>query len=67
MFFAGWQEGSHPAFSIVPGLLRNGIYALRLALGLLLLVASLDWLQDAFTLFREIDAADPHGLQAVAR
>ncbi len=57
MFFAGWREGIDPAFSIVPGLLRNGIYALRLLLGIFLLVASLAWFRDAFTLFAEIDAS----------
>lgn len=47
MFFAGWREGSDPAFTIVPGRLRNGLYALRLMLGVLMLAASVDWLVDA--------------------
>ncbi len=55
MFFAGWREGSNPAFALAPGLLRNSIYTLRLGLGLLILAASLDWFKDAFALFREID------------
>jgi len=54
MFFAGWREGSDPAFSIVPGTLRNSIYALRLLLGILILLASLDWFVDAFKLLKEI-------------
>jgi cytochrome c oxidase cbb3-type subunit I len=54
MFFAGWREGSDPAFSIVPGVLRNTIYALRLLLGTLILLASLDWFVDAFRLLKEI-------------
>ncbi|HEY6763695.1 MAG TPA: hypothetical protein VI386_02910 [Candidatus Sulfotelmatobacter sp.] len=54
MFFAGWREGSDPAFSIVPGVLRNTIYALRLLLGTLILLASLDWFVDVFRLLKEI-------------
>ncbi len=67
MFFAGWHEGSDPAFSFVPGPLRNSIYALRLGLGILILAASLDWFRDAFTLFGEIDAARSQELEAVSR
>ncbi len=67
MFLAGWKEGSNPAFSIVPGILRNGIYALRLGLGTLILVASLDWFRDAFTLFGDLDALESQQLQAVSR
>jgi cytochrome c oxidase cbb3-type subunit I len=54
MFYAGWREGSDPAFSIVPGVLRNTIYVLRLFLGMLILLASLDWFIDAFSLLKEI-------------
>ena len=50
MFLAGWQEGANPSFSMTPGPLRNGIYALRLVLGVLILIASADWLRDALTL-----------------
>ncbi len=67
MFFAGWREGSDPSFSIVPGVLRNSIYTIRLLLGVLILVASLDWFRDAFILFREIDAAPPQNLTAVSQ
>ena len=67
MFFAGWREGSDPAFSIVPGLLRNSIYALRLLLGLLILLASLDWFRDTFALFGEIDASVSQQLEPVSR
>ena len=56
MFYAGWREGGDPAFALVPGTARNLIYAVRLALGFLIFLASLDWFIDAFTLFREIDA-----------
>ena len=67
MFFAGWREGSDPAFSIVPGILRNSIYALRLMLGILILLASLDWFRGAFTLLHEIDASETLPHEAVSR
>ena len=54
MFYAGWREGSDPAFSIIPGLVRNGIYTVRLLLGLLLFAASMDWFVDSFTLHKEL-------------
>jgi cytochrome c oxidase cbb3-type subunit 1 len=50
MFIAGWQEGANPAFSMVPGPLRNTIYDLRLILGILIFIASADWLLDALRL-----------------
>jgi cytochrome c oxidase cbb3-type subunit I len=53
MFVAGWQEGSHPAFSMVPGAMRNAVYWLRLILGMLMLIASTDWLLGASKLLRE--------------
>jgi cytochrome c oxidase cbb3-type subunit 1 len=56
MFFAGWREGADPTFSLVPGALRNGIYALRLLLGTLILLASLDWFVDASKLLGEAPA-----------
>ncbi len=67
MFLAGWREGSAPSFSIVPGVLRNGIYALRLSLGILILIASLDWFRDAFTLFAEIDGSTSWQSKAAIR
>jgi len=67
MFFAGWKEGSDPSFAIVPGVLRNIIYALRLLLGVLILIASLDWFRDAFTLFGEIDSSDSQQIPEVSR
>jgi cytochrome c oxidase cbb3-type subunit 1 len=67
MFFAGYIEGFHPAFAIVPGALRNSIYILRLLLGILLFVASADWLIDANAALREtspyIATPQPHTLQ----
>lgn len=53
MTIAGWREGFDPAFTIVPGLARNCIYALRLLSGVLMLIASIDWLVDASTLLLE--------------
>ena len=53
MTIAGWREGFDPAFTIVPGIARNCIYALRLLTGVLMLIASFDWLLDASTLLRE--------------
>lgn len=67
MFFAGWREGADPSFSIVPGMLRNSIYALRLVLGLFILIASVDWFRGAFRLPAEIDAAPPQHLKPVNR
>jgi len=53
MFFAGWREGLDAVFSIVPGTLRNSIYAARLLLGVLIFLASLDWFIDSSKLLRE--------------
>jgi cytochrome c oxidase cbb3-type subunit 1 len=60
MFLAGWLEGSTPAFAMVPGVLRNSIYAARLCLGILILCASAVWFRDTLTLFLEIDKAELH-------
>lgn len=54
IFYAGWLEGFNPAFSMVPGLLRNTLYSVRLLLGVLVLLASLDWFIGAVSLLREI-------------
>jgi cytochrome c oxidase cbb3-type subunit 1 len=53
MTVAGWREGFDPTFTIVPGTARNVLYALRLVTGVLMLIASLDWLVDASALLRE--------------
>jgi cytochrome c oxidase cbb3-type subunit 1 len=53
MTIAGWREGFDPTFTIVPGLARNCIYALRLLSGVLMLIASIDWFLDASTLLLE--------------
>lgn len=50
---AGWHEGFDPTFTIVPGMARNTLYALRLLTGVLMLIAGVDWLIDATTLLRE--------------
>lgn len=44
MFYAGWIEGADPAFTIVPGPLRNAIYWLRLFTGIAMTAASINWL-----------------------
>ena len=53
MVVAGWHEGFDPTFTIIPGVMRNMIYVLRLVVGAVMLAASLDWLIDATTLLRE--------------
>ena len=53
MTAAGWREGFDPAFTIVPGMARNTLYILRLVTGILMFLASLDWLVDASRLVRE--------------
>ena len=53
MTVAGWREGFDPTFTIVPGIARNVIYALRLVTGILMLLASIDWFRDASTLLLE--------------
>ena len=49
---AGWREGSDPAFTIVSGAARNALYVLRLLSGVLMLIASVDWLIDTTALLR---------------
>jgi len=50
---AGWREGCDPTFTIVPGPARNLLYFLRLATGICMFLASLDWLVDASAQLRE--------------
>jgi cytochrome c oxidase cbb3-type subunit 1 len=52
MLIAGWIEGSDPSFTSVPGPLRNVLYTLRLITGVLMLVASAEWLIAASALLR---------------
>jgi cytochrome c oxidase cbb3-type subunit 1 len=52
MFAAGWREGYEPAFTSVPGMLRNAIYSTRLFLGVLMFAASVEWLVQATKLLR---------------
>jgi cytochrome c oxidase cbb3-type subunit 1 len=61
MFTAGWREGFDPAFTMVPGAMRNTIYVIRLMVGVLLLAASLDWFVDATKLLSEplLDSVTP--------
>ena len=53
MFTAGWREGSDPAFTIIPGIARNLIYTGRLLVGILMFLASAEWLVAASQLLRE--------------
>ena len=57
MAAAGWREGFDPAFTMVPGMARNAVYVVRLAVGVAMLAASLDWLFDATALLRETSPA----------
>ncbi len=52
MLIAGWLEGNDPAFTIVPGITRNVLYALRLVTGILMLISSVEWLVAASALIR---------------
>ena len=53
MFIAGWREGGDPAFTIVPTAARDTIYILRLAVGVVMLASSLDWLIEASSLLHK--------------
>jgi cytochrome c oxidase cbb3-type subunit I len=57
MLIAGWIEGSNPAFTIVPGFARNALYSLRLATGVLMLIASGEWLVASSALLRRSESA----------
>lgn len=50
MTVAGWIEGGDPAFTIVPGAARNGMYVMRLLTGVAMLAASIDWFVAALSL-----------------
>jgi len=56
MTAAGWREGFDLTFTIVPGTMRNAVYILRLAAGVMMLAASLDWLIGATSMLREPDS-----------
>ncbi len=66
MTVAGWREGFDPAFTIVPGPARNLLYSLRLVTGILMLLASLDWLVDASTVLRRPSSQFTHQAQEKA-
>jgi len=65
MTIAGWHEGFDPTFTIVAGSTRNVLYMLRLLVGVLMLVASLDWFADASKLLRDTSAATIHVTQEI--
>ena len=58
MFIAGWIESGNPGFTSAPGPARNLLYALRLFTGILMLVASAEWLLAASALLRR--RVDPY-------
>jgi cytochrome c oxidase cbb3-type subunit I len=59
MFTAGWREGNDPAFTILPGTARNLIYTGRLIVGVLMFLASAEWLIAASQLLREPQFSHP--------
>lgn len=59
MTIAGWREGSDPSFTILPGTARNLLYAGRLAVGVLMFLASAEWLLAASQLLREPKYSQP--------
>jgi len=65
MTAAGWREGFDPTFTIVPGTGRNVIYILRLVVGVVMLVSSVDWLVDATALLRESSPVPAAPMQEV--
>jgi cytochrome c oxidase cbb3-type subunit 1 len=60
---AGWLEGSNPAFTIVLTPTRNLLYILRLVTGILMLVASAEWLRAAFVLTAGLTSAPATSIQ----
>ena len=58
MFFAGSIEGRNPAFSFVPGEMRDGIYLFRLVCGALMTAAVAYWLWQATQMNRAVAAMD---------
>lgn len=60
MVAAGWLEDSNPGFTIVLGATRNILYILRLASGVLMLVAALEWFLDASNLLRKLEPVSGH-------
>ncbi|HUY82784.1 MAG TPA: hypothetical protein VMU92_13745 [Acidobacteriaceae bacterium] len=65
MIYAGWIEGLHPAFTMVPGPLRDAIYGLRLLLGVAMTAASIDWLVRLTARMRAHAAAIPAHAAAI--
>ena len=59
MFLAGWREGSDLSFTILPGTARNLLYAGRLLVGVLMFLASAEWLLAASQLLRESSTSQP--------
>ncbi len=58
MFFAGLIEGRNPAFSFVPGAMRDGIYLFRFVCGALMTAAALHWFWRATRLNQTVRPAE---------
>jgi cytochrome c oxidase cbb3-type subunit 1 len=43
IMYAGWIEGTDPAFTIAPGAARNTLYVIRLLTGVSMLAGSVEW------------------------
>lgn len=56
---AGWIESDNPAFTIVPGPMRDILYFVRLLTGVAMLAGSLEWLSAASSLSVVAPAARP--------
>ncbi|MDR3671196.1 MAG: hypothetical protein P4L36_10140 [Holophaga sp.] len=67
MALAGWREGSDPGYTIVPGMARDLVYALRLLAGSAMFAASLEWLCSARSLLRAPSRAPSAGAPARER
>ena len=57
MAIAGWIEGQDPSFTIIPGFLRDLLYSVRLGGGLLMFLASVNWLVQITGRLRREDIA----------
>ena len=66
MFTAGWREGVDPNFTIHPGTTRNLLYTGRLFVGILMFLASAEWLIAAFQLLREPQYTQPLAPEVLA-
>ena len=64
MTVAGWIEGADPAFTIVPGTVRNLLYIIRLLTGLAMLAGSVEWLVASLSRAADAIAVEPKTAEA---